>query len=83
MECHEMVGLIWYINNTKCKSMYILSFFQNNLYGLRFRIKLEAERRLTENFYFLFSGDFTLRFFCVLCHAKSRNNFLRQEFGTL
>ena len=27
-------------NNKKCKYMYILSFFQNNLYELRLRIKL-------------------------------------------
>ena len=28
-------------NNIKCKYMYILSFFQYNLYELRFRIKVE------------------------------------------
>ena len=30
MECHDLVGLVWYFNNTKYKFMYILSFFQNN-----------------------------------------------------
>ena len=30
MECHELVGLVWYFNDKKCKYMYLLSFFQNN-----------------------------------------------------
>ena len=30
-------------NNTKCKYMYILSFFQNNRYKLRFIIKIEEK----------------------------------------
>ena len=28
MECLELVGLVWYFNNTKCKFTYILSFFK-------------------------------------------------------
>ena len=81
MECLQLVGLGWYFNDTKCKFMHILSFFQKNWYKLRFRIKLEEEQLikfpLTKIFYSPFWGDFPLRVCCVLCHAKSRdkNNY--------
>ena len=87
MECHKLVGLLWYFNDKKCKFMYILSFSQNSLQELRFKINLEEEqfikRPLTEIFYSPFLGDLPLQFCCVPCHAKLRDNLLRQVFVTL